>query len=490
MGIRKILFSLEMRSGEKVHTLEELKEKFDTGRVLEYAGSGQLVRWLRDRKANDMADKIESLDHTSEEYARRVCEAILGEVNEGVLRQIEEAGAQKVKAEKDVAEEDSFTGTEYENSVKEVISPDLLVKGNQICVIEGNHLMVCNHSKSFFPCSFAEMDHSLVQEAGNAYYLCKSYLSTQGSQYFLHRINLMTQKEEEICEIGDSRLLGVRNHKLFYWTVPFGQDFEIMEMDLGTLQRRRHKIKTALRPYDFYMHEKRKYPCIDERGEHLYCRMELRKGIDVLACAVADIDLENDTISELISKEGNAYWNDSTSDACWGTGRSSFLVYDEISREWIGDNNGRIVLDSKCIYYDMDTGKLCRLDRLEDAIHSFAERPDHRVFKICCGEGRIYWLASIEESSMDGLRHVKEIKIMEYDIAAGISSQKAYLNCRHWAKDCASSLDIFVGNNYLYMYNYQHNLGMYNYCESWRFPLDTWKVERLVKNGSEYIYEQ
>lgn len=102
---KKMLFPLEMRNGEKVYTLVELREKLDVGRLLEYAENGRLEKWLQDREAVEMAAKIESLDKTSEEFARGVCEVILGEVNEEILSRIADAKVEKeaAKAKKEEA---------------------------------------------------------------------------------------------------------------------------------------------------------------------------------------------------------------------------------------------------------------------------------------------------------------------------------------------------------------------------------------------------
>ena len=69
---KKIRFPLEMDNGVEVRSMEELRNNFSLGRVLEYIQNGKLVTWLRDRYENNSADAIAELDKTDSELPKKV----------------------------------------------------------------------------------------------------------------------------------------------------------------------------------------------------------------------------------------------------------------------------------------------------------------------------------------------------------------------------------------------------------------------------------
>lgn len=69
---KKIRFPLEMDNGLEVRSMEELRNNFSLGRVLEYIQNGKLVIWLRDRYENNIADAIADLDKTDSELPIKV----------------------------------------------------------------------------------------------------------------------------------------------------------------------------------------------------------------------------------------------------------------------------------------------------------------------------------------------------------------------------------------------------------------------------------
>lgn len=69
---KKIRFPLEMDNGVEVRSMEELRNNFSLGRVLEYIQNGKLVTWLRDRYENNIADAIAELDNTDSELPQKV----------------------------------------------------------------------------------------------------------------------------------------------------------------------------------------------------------------------------------------------------------------------------------------------------------------------------------------------------------------------------------------------------------------------------------
>ena len=69
---KKIRFPLEMDDGVEVRSMEELRNNFSLGRVLEYIQNGKLVTWLKDRYENNIADEIAELDKTDSELPKKV----------------------------------------------------------------------------------------------------------------------------------------------------------------------------------------------------------------------------------------------------------------------------------------------------------------------------------------------------------------------------------------------------------------------------------
>lgn len=69
---KKIRFPLEMDNGVEVRSMEELRNNFSLGRVLEYIQNEKLVTWLRDRYENNIADAISELDKSDSELPRKV----------------------------------------------------------------------------------------------------------------------------------------------------------------------------------------------------------------------------------------------------------------------------------------------------------------------------------------------------------------------------------------------------------------------------------
>jgi len=71
---KKIRFSLEMKDGIEVRTLEDLCEHFSLERVLFYLSEGKLVTWLRDRYLDDKADAISELSSDDPKLSKKICQ--------------------------------------------------------------------------------------------------------------------------------------------------------------------------------------------------------------------------------------------------------------------------------------------------------------------------------------------------------------------------------------------------------------------------------
>lgn len=71
---KKIRFSLEMQNHVLVGNIEELQENFSLERILVYLENGKLIRWLKDRYLNELAEKVMALDLKDKDLSRKICE--------------------------------------------------------------------------------------------------------------------------------------------------------------------------------------------------------------------------------------------------------------------------------------------------------------------------------------------------------------------------------------------------------------------------------
>ena len=55
---KKVRFPLEMENGVEVRSMEELRNNFSLSRIIGYINDGRMVKWLRDRYENDVAEKV------------------------------------------------------------------------------------------------------------------------------------------------------------------------------------------------------------------------------------------------------------------------------------------------------------------------------------------------------------------------------------------------------------------------------------------------
>ena len=107
---KKIRFPLEMDNGAEVRSMEELRNNFSLGRVLEYIQNGKLVTWLRDRYENNIADAIAELDKTDSELPKKVSaifDVPYDEKTEDDLKQAAER-AERIKHLKEFTDEKQF----------------------------------------------------------------------------------------------------------------------------------------------------------------------------------------------------------------------------------------------------------------------------------------------------------------------------------------------------------------------------------------------
>lgn len=65
-----------MADGIQVRTLEELREHFDLGIVLEYYASGRLDKWLKNGYYDKEAEKIRALDSASNDFKKSLCDIL------------------------------------------------------------------------------------------------------------------------------------------------------------------------------------------------------------------------------------------------------------------------------------------------------------------------------------------------------------------------------------------------------------------------------
>ncbi len=107
---KKIRFPLEMEDGIEVRSMDELRDHFSLGKVLDYVRNEKLVTWLRDRYENDIADAIARLDKADTELPKKVCELFDVPYSEKTEEELERAAerAGRLQRLKEFTEEKQF----------------------------------------------------------------------------------------------------------------------------------------------------------------------------------------------------------------------------------------------------------------------------------------------------------------------------------------------------------------------------------------------
>lgn len=83
----KVKFQLEM-GGEKVRTLEQLREHFDIFEGMEYVENGKLVKWLKSRGEDELAETVSALDPQGTDCPKKLCCALGIEFNDLKYQQL------------------------------------------------------------------------------------------------------------------------------------------------------------------------------------------------------------------------------------------------------------------------------------------------------------------------------------------------------------------------------------------------------------------
>ena len=73
---KKIKFGLEMADGEKVRTIEDLREHFDLKQVIDHFQSGKLLEWLEDRYYEEAARMVRSMNSDAPDFKQKLCSAL------------------------------------------------------------------------------------------------------------------------------------------------------------------------------------------------------------------------------------------------------------------------------------------------------------------------------------------------------------------------------------------------------------------------------
>ena len=71
----KVKFQLEM-GGEKVRTMEQLREHFDIFEGMEYVENGKLVKWLKSRGEDELAETVSALDPQGTDCPKKLWRAL------------------------------------------------------------------------------------------------------------------------------------------------------------------------------------------------------------------------------------------------------------------------------------------------------------------------------------------------------------------------------------------------------------------------------
>ena len=105
----KVKFQLEM-GGEKVRTLEQLREHFDIFEGMEYVENGKLVKWLKSRGEDELAETVSALDPQGTDCPKKLCCALgiaFNDLKYQQLLQIKRGEEERRKAEKTRQQEEN-----------------------------------------------------------------------------------------------------------------------------------------------------------------------------------------------------------------------------------------------------------------------------------------------------------------------------------------------------------------------------------------------
>lgn len=73
---KRIRFALEMKDGIQVRTLEDLQENFDLEKAVGYFLEGKLLTWLKDRRYDNIAEKLEKLSPKDTALNKKLCQIL------------------------------------------------------------------------------------------------------------------------------------------------------------------------------------------------------------------------------------------------------------------------------------------------------------------------------------------------------------------------------------------------------------------------------
>ena len=76
---KKIKFPLVLRNGQRVYTMEELREYFHLEKIYEYFCNGKLTEWLENRYYEEEAKQIRELDPQKEGAMKKLCGILAAE---------------------------------------------------------------------------------------------------------------------------------------------------------------------------------------------------------------------------------------------------------------------------------------------------------------------------------------------------------------------------------------------------------------------------
>jgi hypothetical protein len=89
--IKPIKFDLKLSNGETLYTFDDLKNNL-TIELFEHFHSGKLAKWLRVRKLDELADKMEALNASEKEHQvqlfKNLCEVFGRDLNENEAREM------------------------------------------------------------------------------------------------------------------------------------------------------------------------------------------------------------------------------------------------------------------------------------------------------------------------------------------------------------------------------------------------------------------
>lgn len=503
---KKIIFPLEMEAGEKVYTLDELRDNFSVFRVQHYFLNGRLEVWLRDRHIDMLAEQIGNVSREDERAMEKVCEILGVELDEVILADIEklkngEADTDENMEEMQETQELKDEITEQEEDVATdfgVTDSVFFWDYNGVYLEEPDNIkkVLCHPVHNY------ERGAGIATE-GNYVYV-KSQMGPHSKQYAIKKYDIRDSSTEIICTLTEKEtdrgekkncysILGKKNNTLYLYDEWEKYDLTIYTINLMSGEIEVHKIEKTGTFSDYQLNS----ILINDAGTKMYC---LRKGYDS-KYRLAEIDLEKNRSKRISDDQMNS--DDFLDGGLYGSSFSRVSDYVlglqggngsglQLNRGNFGSNKGILVWNNeKCYFYDLKAESLKYIQPIKMS-NSYGEH----VVDMCYYKEKIYWIVEYYNIKSPFFRTQGGGKwtIKEYDFSTGQVAEVKVFQFNQLPKGTAgmggvtTMHSIRIMRDTLYM-----SAGDFvtdEFMPQYRIKIGIWSLEELVKEGDTMFWRE